>query len=232
MARISSFPLDTNVSKDDKLFGTDEGGATKNFSVSSIGEHLAQSSSITIAGQLVSKFSMAVNQVEDGGMYVNGGEEEPQLSAITQFTISKKSVDGDSREEMLNDIVETKFLMVESGNQNVKGEFSVTSSYDNADDSDFLDIDVTPTNTNGSISNSKHYIIALTASAVSGDKKYSHTQSSAASTWTINHNLGKNPAVSVVDSLKNLVICEVEYTSVNQVVLNFDTPYSGEAFFN
>ena len=232
MARISSFPLDITVSKDDKLLGTDEGGVTKNFTVSAIGEHFAQASTITIAGQLVSKFSMSVSQSVDGDMYVNGGAVEPQLSAISKITISKKTIDGDSREEMLNDIVASKFLMVESGNQNVKGEFTVTSSYDNESDSDFLDVDVTPTNTNGSMSNSKRYVIALLPSQSTSDKKYTHTQSSAASTWTINHNLGKNPAVSVTDSLGNLVICEVEYTSVNQVVLTFDTPYSGEAFFN
>jgi hypothetical protein len=232
MARINSFPLDTNVSKDDKLLGTDEGGATKNFSVSSIGEHFAQSSAITIAGQLVSKFGMAVNEVGDGGMYFNGGEEEPQLSDITSVTISKKSASGSSRRSMLADIVATKFLMVESGNQDVKGEFTVTSSYDNANNSDFLDVMVTPTNTNGSVSNSKHYIIAVSATAVSGDRKYEHEQSSAADTWTIDHNLNKKPAVSVVDSLENIVICEVEYTSLNQVVLTFDTPYSGKAYFN
>ena len=232
MARVSSFPLDTSVSKDDKLLGTDEGGATKNFTISSIGEHFAQSSAITVAGQLVSKFGMAVSQVGDGGMYVNDGEVEPALSAITQFTISKKNADGSLRTEMLEDIIATKFLMVEAGNQNVKGEFSVTSSYDNAGDSDFLDVDVTPTNTNGSMSNSKHYVIAVAATAVSGDKKYEHEQSSAASTWTIDHNLNKKPAVSVVDSLDNVIICEVEYTSLNQVVLRFDTTYSGKAYFN
>jgi len=231
MARINSFPLDTNVSKDDKLLGTDEGGATKNFSVSSIGEHFAQSSAITIAGQLVSKFGMAVSQVGDGGMYVNGGEVEPALSAITSFTISKKTVDGDSRSAMLTDIVATKFLMVEAGNQNVKGEFTVTSSYDNEDDSDFLDVLVTATNTSGSMSNSKHYVIGIIG-ASDGDKKYEHEQSSAASTWTIDHNLNKKPAVSVVDSLDNVIICEVEYTSLNQVVLRFDTSYSGKAYFN
>jgi hypothetical protein len=231
MARINSFPLDTNVSKDDKLLGTDEGGATKNFSISSIGEHFAQSSAITIAGQLISKFGMAVSQVGDGGMYVNGGEVEPALSAITSFTISKKTADGDSRNAMLLHIVSSKFLMVEAGNQSIKGEFSVTSFYDNEDNSDFLDVLVTATNTSGSMSNSKHYVIGIIG-ASDGDKKYEHEQSSAASTWTIDHNLNKKPAVSVVDSLDNVIICEVEYTSLNRVVLRFDTSYSGKAYFN
>jgi hypothetical protein len=76
------------------------------------------------------------------------------------------------------------------------------------------------------------YAIGFLADEPSGDKKYSHEQSSAAATWTIDHNLGKKPAVSVVDSLDNVVICEVEYTSLNQVVLRFDSTYSGKAYFN
>lgn len=36
MAKISSFPQDTNVEAGDKLLGTDVSGATKNFSITSI----------------------------------------------------------------------------------------------------------------------------------------------------------------------------------------------------
>ena len=36
MAKISSFPQDTTVEAGDKLLGTDDSGATKNFSITSI----------------------------------------------------------------------------------------------------------------------------------------------------------------------------------------------------
>ena len=64
------------------------------------------------------------------------------------------------------------------------------------------------------------------------DKHYTHDQASPSTTWTINHNLNKRPSVSVVDSAYNKIICEVEYTSNNQVVLTMDSSTSGKAYLN
>ena len=64
------------------------------------------------------------------------------------------------------------------------------------------------------------------------DKHYTHDQSSPSATWTINHNLSKRPSVTVVDSAYNVIICEVEYTSDNQVVLTMDSSTSGKAYLN
>jgi hypothetical protein len=57
-------------------------------------------------------------------------------------------------------------------------------------------------------------------------------QTTAASTWSITHNLGKFPSVSVVDSSNNVVIGEVEYNSNNQVTLTFASAFSGKAYLN
>ena len=65
-----------------------------------------------------------------------------------------------------------------------------------------------------------------------GDKNYVHDQASPSASWTINHNLEKRPSVSVVDSAYNKIICEVEYTSNNQVVLTMDSATSGKAYLN
>lgn len=59
-----------------------------------------------------------------------------------------------------------------------------------------------------------------------------HNQPSASAQWTITHNLGKYPSVSVVDSANNEVIGEVEYISDNQIVIKFSAPFSGKAFLN
>jgi hypothetical protein len=61
---------------------------------------------------------------------------------------------------------------------------------------------------------------------------YVHIQSTPAAVWTINHNLGKYPAVSIVDSANDEVMSEVNYTSTNQVVLTFSAAFSGKAFLN
>ena len=64
------------------------------------------------------------------------------------------------------------------------------------------------------------------------DKNYVHEQSSPSTTWTVNHNLNKRVAVSVVDSAGTLIICDVRYVSDSQVVLTFDAATSGNAYAN
>lgn len=59
-----------------------------------------------------------------------------------------------------------------------------------------------------------------------------YTQSSASDTWTINHTLNKFPSVTVVDSAGNLAIGGVEYISVSQLIVYFNSPFSGKAYLN
>lgn len=61
---------------------------------------------------------------------------------------------------------------------------------------------------------------------------YVFTQSTPAAVWTINHDLGKYPAVSIVDSANDEVIGEVHYTSTSQIVITFSAAFSGKAFLN
>lgn len=61
---------------------------------------------------------------------------------------------------------------------------------------------------------------------------YIHTQSVSASTWTINHNLGFNPAVSIVDSGENVVIGDVTYISTNALSVSFNASFGGKAYLS
>jgi len=54
-------------------------------------------------------------------------------------------------------------------------------------------------------------------------------QASAATTWTINHNLGYKPSVDVYDSGSQQIQAEVSHTSVNQTVILLTTPSAGFA---
>jgi hypothetical protein len=64
---------------------------------------------------------------------------------------------------------------------------------------------------------------------VDGGAAYVFTQSSAATTWTINHNLGHVPSVEVFDSGSQEVDADVSHPSVNQTVIVFSVPLSGFA---
>jgi hypothetical protein len=64
-----------------------------------------------------------------------------------------------------------------------------------------------------------------------GDKNFVQNFSSATSV-TVTHNLGKYPAVTVVDSANDEVEGEVEHISVNELVVTFSAPFSGKVVCN
>lgn len=64
------------------------------------------------------------------------------------------------------------------------------------------------------------------------DKNYFHVQSTASTEWIINHNLGKYPSVTVIDSAGTEVNGEVNYTSLNTVTIKFSAAFSGKATLN
>lgn len=62
---------------------------------------------------------------------------------------------------------------------------------------------------------------------------HTHKQTEAAAVWTINHNLGRTPAVTVSinyeGKLQVVLPREIEVVDANQVVVRFSNPQSGEA---
>lgn len=65
-----------------------------------------------------------------------------------------------------------------------------------------------------------------------GDLSFAHTQSTASDTWVITHNLGKYPAVTVVDSANDECEGNVNHVSTSQLVITFSAAFSGRAFLN
>ena len=65
-----------------------------------------------------------------------------------------------------------------------------------------------------------------------GDLTYPHDQMSASSLWVVNHNLGKRPSVTVVDSGGTEVEGLVTHISANQLSIEFSAPFGGKAYCN
>jgi hypothetical protein len=61
---------------------------------------------------------------------------------------------------------------------------------------------------------------------------YVHNQSVSSATWTISHNMGFFPSVSVVDNGGNVVVGDVLYISENQVSISFSASFGGKAYFS
>ena len=61
---------------------------------------------------------------------------------------------------------------------------------------------------------------------------YEHNQIAVASTWNIQHDLGFNPNVSVVDSAGSSIESDVWYDSINTLHLVFSVGISGKAYLS
>jgi hypothetical protein len=64
------------------------------------------------------------------------------------------------------------------------------------------------------------------------DWNYVHTQSDPSSSWSINHNLNKYPAVTIVDTAGTEVEGNVSHTGPNGLTITFAAPFSGKAYIN
>lgn len=59
--------------------------------------------------------------------------------------------------------------------------------------------------------------------------EFEFTQSTASDTWTINHNLGFKPTVTVFSVGGMEVEADVQHTSLNQSIIYFNNPFAGSA---
>lgn len=64
---------------------------------------------------------------------------------------------------------------------------------------------------------------------IPGGASYFHTQAVASASWTINHNLGRLPAVSLLSPGYAEVVGDVVHTNTNQVIAHFAVPQTGFA---
>lgn len=62
--------------------------------------------------------------------------------------------------------------------------------------------------------------------------EYEHEQGEVSDTWEINHNLGKYPSVTVVDSSGSVVETEVQYIDENNCIILMNGKFKGTAYLN
>tara|TARA_R110000823_G_scaffold209460_1_gene339682 strand:+ start:448 stop:834 length:387 start_codon:yes stop_codon:yes gene_type:complete len=70
------------------------------------------------------------------------------------------------------------------------------------------------------------------SSTINLSSTYTHTQSSASTTWTVNHNLDRRPSVTIVTSTEAVVIGDVFYNNDNQLTITISHANSGKAYLN
>jgi len=77
--------------------------------------------------------------------------------------------------------------------------------------------------------------VALTGTVTANGESltsFTYNQSVATELWIINHNMGKKPSVTVVDSANTYVVGEVTYLDNNSLTVGFKSAFKGKAHLN
>ena len=204
MARIKLYPNDTAITGGDRLVGTDiNGNATKNYQVEELAQYFQQTSDALFQYNFAGTYSTEV---------INTGEYRYQVdpsaptiynwAQITGIAVSRYNRNGEDITPMIPVLVNSVVRITDIGTSTSLGYglFRVSSSTSLSSGAAFL-LTLVP---QGAVSTVGNNIISL-APFGSGSFEYVQDFSVAASTWVINHNLGKYPSVSTVDSAGSII---------------------------
>jgi hypothetical protein len=237
MARISTYAIDAIPSLGDKVIGTDQNSnlRTQNYTLGEIITLFNEQNKLGVADQSVFLFQDDLSAGRDLGTisFSAGGGIGTAFSNITTFLISKSSFGGESRAEYLPLFIGKDIILAQLSNINNFGTYKVQNIVTDATEPDFFAVTVSNQSANGVLKVSSHYIFSeFTDPNAGGDLNFTYTQASAALVWSITHNLGKNPSVSVADSAGTWVVGQVDYINNNELTITFNAAFQGVAYLN
>ncbi len=225
MARISSYPRDLDVVDQDSWIGTSVPGLqTRNFTAAAVAKYLNIKGKISISAQMVFKYK---DTIESGAF--TGPADGSNIAAITTMQISGTDASGQATGPFMNYLVGNNILISEQNNISLFGHFTIDSYTLN---NNVATLNLTNLFGNGALDLDKHYDFAVFTLSSQGAPTFVFTQGAAATTWNIQHNLGKFPSVSVINNNNVVINGEVTYIDNNNVQLNFSAGFSGKAYLN
>jgi len=233
MPRINNIGLDTDVTKDDKLLGSDSGGATKSYTLKNVSKFFKDSNAAGIAGQFTYQYKTSGLVSGTMGITFSSGSTFQNATSIkvSKFIYGETT---NSSENILDILSSKQILIVDVEDQDNYAIYnSGTVTQDGS--SDFYDISLTtPTKFNGSFTNEKFYAIISIGGGADKNKIFDDyfEQAQAANPWVITHGLGKFPSVTVVNRNNVEVQAKVTHNNDNQVTITFSGATAGKAYFN
>ena len=241
MARIATYPNDENIVSADKWIGSDSqnNNQTKNFTAGDVANFINKKAS---QSQLLRYTYQSDGVLKPATISFDPyGADVVQFSGINSFVLSKfDSYSNESTPPIdVSSLYNTPFktsniLLTQCNDMSQFAIFQWDNEAKDPNNNNFYDITLTFKAGNGSLKKNEDYFISLLTynATAAADKNFVFTQSNAASTWVVTHNLNKYPSVSVVDSANTTVYGEVDYNSLNQVTITFKSAFAGKAFFN
>ena len=225
MARISSYPRDLDVVDQDSWIGTSVPGLqTRNFTAAAVAKYLNIKGKISISAQMVFKYKDAI---ESGAF--TGPADGSNIAAITTMQISGVDVSNQNTIPFMQYLVGNNILISEQNAISNFGHFTIDSYTSN---NNVATLTLTNLFGNGVLDLDKLYDFAVFTLSSQGAPTFVFTQGAAATQWSIQHNLGKFPSVSVINNNNVIINGEVKYIDNNNIQLNFSAGFSGKAYLN
>ena len=226
MARISAYPFDNNVTDNDAWIGTDAANrSTKQFTAEAVAKYLNIKGKISISAQMVFKFETVNATAGD----FTGPADGATFASITTMQLSIVDVSSQDVVAFMNYLVGNNILISEQNNISTFGHYTIDSYTANGA---FYTLNLTNLFGNGVLTNKLYYDFAVFTLSSQGVPTFVFTQGAPATTWNIQHNLGKFPSVSVINNNNVVINGEVTYIDNNNVQLNFSAGFTGKAYLN
>lgn len=237
MARISTYPIDLNISGSDKWIGTDAGArsATKNFTVDKVADYLNTSGIIQSQALRYIYKNTANSSTRYNGTisFQSAIGDNVAFEDIDTFLLSRYAKPSrDVYTFYSSPLSGSTVLLTNANNVSNWAVYLWNSSTQDVDEENFYNIDLTFISGSGGLVDGEDYLISLLGLRNTGDKTAVYTQSTPSDVWEITHNLDKYPSVSVVDSAKSTVYGNIDYINANELTITFSAPFSGQAFMN
>lgn len=226
MARISTYALDNNVTKHDKVIGSDSSGlVTKNFNLKDIAGVVNQE--ITIPGTLVYQFKENITHGSLTGL--NDGDS---FSSLTSIRLSEVDFPGQNVQNLIQEFKKKRILLISISDKNKYGIFDIQNIQEDVNNLDYYIFSLNFISGNSTLTFDDFYMLSLYPKDADKHHVHKHNQNTAASTWNVAHNLGKFPSATMVLSTGQKGYGDINYIDENNLTITFASAETGKAYIN
>jgi len=231
MARISTYQFDPSVTKEDFVIGSDHVTRyTRNFKLEDLAAFFGTQQSVLgdkfayVYDQSDAYFELSKQEIS----FNNKAQLNTQFSGITEIYLHKlNDLDVDIT-GYFQSLQNEGTLRINNGSRTTDyGVFRVQGVEELQND--VLKISVDLLLSNGTITDGDSAVMSANIGSV--DRHYK-TAIMDGNIWQIEHNLGKFPSITVVDTANNVIYADVNYNDLNNVTITFTSSVTGYAYFN
>lgn len=234
MARIKTYSNDTVVVANDKWIGSDSQAswATKNYTAQSVADFINEK-----GNQLQSlryKYKSTPPRNPGTISFSPYKANNVPFSTITSWILSNSELKSpeDISSFYSSPLVGSDVLVTQCDDITQWAIYEWDSVTDVPNEKLFSNIGLSYRAGAGGLINDEDYFISLLSYAGTGDLSFTYVQGVASTTWNIQHNLGKFPSITVIDTANTVVTGEYTYDNINNVTLTFSAGFAGTAYLN